>query len=566
MIGVITKGSERNTVEEFFELFKTPWEFYRDDRDYDVILATDDFSADMANARMVVVYASRERSVDHEFSIKLRARRENVMLEFDEGLFPVFGEASSLDYPGMPVLTEAGRIEVIGVEVETERGKLLRIGYDLFKEIEFLLSSGQPSKFAYIPTLDIHISLLRKWITDAGVPLVEIPPVPPGRRFFACLTHDVDFVGIRRHRFDHTFFGFLYRAGLKSLLEYISGRSSWQRLKKNWKAVLSVPFIHLGVAKDFMILFDRYLAIEKDLRSTFFLIPFKNRPGRDLTGRIFRRRGSRYDVCDVKDNIRKLRSYGCEVGLHGIDAWRDSNKGREELDRITTATGNQDIGARMHWLYYDKDTPNLLDKAGFLYDSTFGYNETVGYRSGTSQAFRPLNSVNLLELPLIIQDTALFYSSHMGLREKEALEFARKKIETTAKYGGVMTINWHHRSIGPERLWDEVYVVLLEDMKKNGARFGTAAQIVKWFKKRRSVSFKKTTYNADSMHLEVESSCDTEVPDLILRIHKPRESKVVKANFSSNDHIFDVPFTGEFSGDISLHGCSQCSFAAKEMD
>ena len=40
MIGVIANPSERPIVSEFFELFKTPWEFYQSDRHYDVLLSS----------------------------------------------------------------------------------------------------------------------------------------------------------------------------------------------------------------------------------------------------------------------------------------------------------------------------------------------------------------------------------------------------------------------------------------------------------------------------------------------------------------------------------------------
>ena len=42
MIGVISKQKEHEVVEEFFQLFKTPWEFYNPDRlHYEVLIATD---------------------------------------------------------------------------------------------------------------------------------------------------------------------------------------------------------------------------------------------------------------------------------------------------------------------------------------------------------------------------------------------------------------------------------------------------------------------------------------------------------------------------------------------
>ena len=41
MIGVVARAEERDIVREFFELFKTPWEFCRDDERYRVLVHAD---------------------------------------------------------------------------------------------------------------------------------------------------------------------------------------------------------------------------------------------------------------------------------------------------------------------------------------------------------------------------------------------------------------------------------------------------------------------------------------------------------------------------------------------
>ena len=94
-------------------------------------------------------------------------------------------------------LTLAGDATVLGrsassgaaliVERVTDSSLTIRCGYDLFSEVEFLLSAGQPRESADTPTLDLHIALMRRWIVKAGIPLWEIPPVPPGHQFLACL-------------------------------------------------------------------------------------------------------------------------------------------------------------------------------------------------------------------------------------------------------------------------------------------------------------------------------------------------------------------------------------------
>ena len=111
---------------------------------------------------------------------------------------------------------------------------------------------------------------------------------------------------------------------------------------------------------------------------------------------------------------------GCEVGLHGIDAWIDSARGIEEFEEIRSLTGISETGVRMHWLYYDQQSPVTLEEAGAAYDSTIGYRETVGYRAGTTQVYKPLQATRLLELPMHVMDTALFYPAYLGLSSRQA--------------------------------------------------------------------------------------------------------------------------------------------------
>src|SRR6185369_9345033 len=96
--------------------------------------------------------------------------------------------------------------------VKTEQGLGITVGYKLFDEVRFLLTRGQPTKNASIPTLELHIALLRDLITRAGHPFVEIPAVPAGYNFIGCLSHDIDHPVLRNHRFDHTMSGYLLRA------------------------------------------------------------------------------------------------------------------------------------------------------------------------------------------------------------------------------------------------------------------------------------------------------------------------------------------------------------------
>ena len=278
-------------------------------------------------------------------------------------------------------------------------------------------------------------------------------------------------------------FGFLYRALIGSVINFCRGRRSLRQVALNWKAAFSLPLVFAGLAKDFWNQLDRYLDLERDLASSFFVIPTKGNAGVDSEGRTRQKRAARYALADIADDLKKLLYAKSEIAVHGIDAWRDSAKGRDERERIQKITGVSDeIGVRMHWLYFGAKTAILLEKAGFDYDSTIGYNETIGYRAGTTQVFKHPDVDHLLELPLHIMDTALFYPSYMNLSEEQASAAMLPLMENATRFGGVLTINWHDRSLGPERLWGDVYVTLLNDLRSRKPWFATAAQTVSWFR------------------------------------------------------------------------------------
>jgi hypothetical protein len=546
MIGVIAASAEQDIVGEFFELFKTPWEFYRQDRRYDVLLSAGSGQFDEA-AKLVVFYAGRRAHFDDEHQIETGwERRQPCILSHHGSRVPIYGDTVTF-VAGSGLLTDEGSHEGVAYLDQSGGMAMARIGYDLFGEIRTLLTLGQPPANAGMPAVELHIALLRDLITECGVSLIEIPPVPDGYRFIACLTHDVDHPSIRQHQWDHTMFGFLYRAVFGSLRDFIRGRMPGRDLVTNWVAALKLPFVRLGFAKDFWRGFDdRYLEMEEGLPSTFFVIPFKDRPGMTSHGPAPLFRAAQYGAQHIADTIKKLLTAGCEVGLHGIDAWIDPARGCEELEEIRRLTGVAEIGVRMHWLYYDQQSPVALEKSGAAYDSTIGYNETVGYRAGTTQVFKPLQASRLLELPLHVMDTALFYPAYLGLSSQQARTVVSRIVDNAVQFGGCLTINWHDRSVVPERLWGACYRDLVQDLKSRGAWFATAGEAVNWFQKRRSVEFETDGREPDKVHARVGTDQGDHLPGLRLRIHKTKASGELGAQGSQRfvDMSFDESVDG----------------------
>src|SRR5713226_2994155 len=536
MIGVIADPKEYDVVREFFELFKTPWEFYRKGEQYDALLCSGDGQFERT-AKVVLFYSGRRMQFDVEQSVQTRAKRKHCILSYQADRIPIYGDSLAFPEKNTDFLTEEdSRICVAYVDQSNER-VLARVGYDLFDEVRTLLTVGQPPVNANIPTLELHIALLRDLLTGCGLSLVEIPPVPSGHPFIACLTHDVDHPSVRRHKWDHTILGFLYRAVFGSLRKLIRGRISVRDLVRNCAAALKLPFVYLGLAKDFWRDFDdRYLELEKDIPSTFFVIPFKNYAGQTPDGPAPAFRAARYEAQDIKDTIQKLIAAGCEVGLHGIDAWLDGSKGREEVEEVRRLTGASEVGVRMHWLYQGQESSARLEEAGAGYDSTIGYNETVGYRSGATQVYKPLTAKRLLELPLHAMDTALFYPDHLGLSPRRAQKLLNQLRDNAIRFGGCLTINWHDRSLAPERLWGECYGGVVKDLRERNAWVSTAGRAVAWFRKRRAAVFESDCTRPGEVRVRVGDDHDDALPGLRLRIHKARELSAI-ASHGSQDYV-----------------------------
>lgn len=490
MIGVVVNPSDHEVVREFFELFKTPWEFYRETASYDVVLCAGE--PDRAtSARLVLIYSGDALSHGTQQAAKqISGNGTYTDLTYKGRRLPIYGKTAVFSEPRLTDFVAAGEHGASVFHVcEFGAQTVVRVGYDLFAEIRFLLTVGQPAVNSLVPAVEIHIAILRDLIVGAGTELIEIPPVPKGYSFIVCLTHDVDHPLLRSHGWDHTTLGFLYRALVVSPLNIIKGKLGFGGLLQNWMAALKLPFVQLGLAEDFWANFAKsYLELERGVPSTYFVIPFRDHAGKKSGGAAPGFRAAKYGARDIADTITNLNHAGCEVSLHGLDAWTDSDCGRKELQEIRSITGATDVGIRMHWLYYDKNSPAILEEAGAAYDSTVGYNDTVGYRAGTTQIYNPLNSKHMVELPMHAMDTAFFYPNYLDVSAEEALTLLDELFDNAAEFGGCVTINWHDRSVAPERLWGEVYKKLIDSARTKGALFLTAKDAVCWFKQRRAAT------------------------------------------------------------------------------
>jgi hypothetical protein len=203
----------------------------------------------------------------------------------------------------------------------------------------------------------------------------------------------------------------------------------------------------------------------------------------------------------------------------------------------------------MHWLCYDEAAPARLEAAGYAYDSTSGYNDAVGFKAGTAQAFRPLAASRLLELPLHIQDTALFFPKRLHLGEDEAALRCQAIWQSVERHGGVLTVLWHERSLAPERQWGDFYARLLEILRGRSTWFGTARDVVQFFRRRRALTLGEPTFDGRSVLVPVHDDYEgsPEGPAPCVRVHVPGTGK-------GRRKYVDVPYLGGETMTIELGG------------
>jgi hypothetical protein len=346
---------------------------------------------------------------------------------------------------------------------------------DIFKTIRTALNTGRPH--VHEPVCEIHLDNLRRKLREHML-LVEIPPSPWSFSYMVALTHDVDLLSIRERRW--------LSAG------YVAFRCLCKGLVPE---ACRIFLAKCGACKDPWDLFSSWIEIENELgvRSTFFLLPSMDRAGACSPPV----RAGYYPLESAP--IPELIRNGWEAGVHGIDNWIDENCGKEEI-ALFRRYGLENIGNRVHWLLYNENSPTVLDRAGYFYDSTVGYNDDIGFRAGTLQVYRPAGTQTLVELPLHIQDIALFGTSCwelsgtrwikipcLNLDEVHAGERIAGLMKYAGKYGGVVTILWHYESISSPACLEPMYRNLIKKAQDEKAWIAPAGTIVQWFLARRSL-------------------------------------------------------------------------------
>lgn len=404
-------------------------------------------------------------------------------------------EAATFD--GTPLPCPRGAVDAVSDPGELPSQWLRSAGFMLGREEELIdgrrdqweCYSGAYTRMAALDVLDRPLvnafaaRLARRieaWCARRHVTFERVPRWKNGAPFAVALTHDVDDVTLRSMPMAMRLLGqahgpgsYAFRAGVRGAL----------------RAMLPGP------SRDPYWTFERWAAEERErgFSSTFYFFAgcLTSRHEYDALYRpddVIGFDGQRAPVAAV---MTALARAGFEIGLHGSYlSHRDADALADQRRQIEEAKGVPVFGVRQHFLRFDpRATWDAQEAAGFLYDTTLGYNEALGFRAGIAAPFHPFDHRRggaraLLELPLTAMDGTLFRT--LKLDAEGAAARTRAHLDRVEEAGGLAVLLWHPNAAAERHFpgWWRAYLDTLDHLAARGAWVTSGAEITAWWRER----------------------------------------------------------------------------------
>jgi peptidoglycan/xylan/chitin deacetylase (PgdA/CDA1 family) len=309
------------------------------------------------------------------------------------------------------------------------------------------------------PLVDALVAFLDVMLRKSFDSFFRILPWPGGQPFAFCLTHDVDLTrgASIKKRIVNRGLDLISRVGIK------------QDSAENMKTIISEEDAQVWTYPQLLDLYRQY----KRKASFFFLT------------RMFEGMHFRYNISSRKFRklIEELQQEGHETGLHSsLKAFDKSGKYSEERQKLEEITGKEIGGLRQHYLR--AKFPRLWQmaaNAGFIYDTSLGYNYQYGFRAGTCHPFRCYNYKTDKSLPLWEFSLAFFENNLPRDTEnpEELIAVVERIIGKTEQYEG-MVVGLLHPSNFLQPNFNRLWEWILNEIEKRGAFSATLSEMVEW--------------------------------------------------------------------------------------
>lgn len=199
------------------------------------------------------------------------------------------------------------------------------------------------------------------------------------------------------------------------------------------------------------------------------------------------RRDANYDALDpsVLSMLRRWSAAGMEIGIHGsYESILGPGSLTDEYARMRGA-GFPVIGGRQHWIRFRGTKAfDALVAAGALYDTSVGFYDRAGFRTGASFAYVPYDFSKeapypLLEFPLAIMDGTL--AADFGEDAAAARAVAQRIVARTLDGPGGASIVWHNTGFGGAQLQAHIGELYWWILQETGSRYVSGRTTLRTF-------------------------------------------------------------------------------------
>jgi hypothetical protein len=260
------------------------------------------------------------------------------------------------------------------------------------------------------------------------------------------------------------------------------------------RAVARVPYFGISRAPDAADTLERSVELERSrgITASYLLTAYPT-PSKTIYDAVY----AGGDRCQfrgrtrrVREIARELHQEGFDVGLHaGYATATGLDEFRHEKSMIEDYIGREVVSCRQHYLHWDVGaTPRIQSEAGIRVDSTVGFNRNIGFRAGTALPYRLFDLVTdepleLLEVPLIIQESPLLSANALELDVPLAQETMQGFIDRIAETGGVVTLLFHPHSLA-QSAYLHLYTWAIDYARDRGAWVANLSAIRSWWDER----------------------------------------------------------------------------------
>lgn len=166
----------------------------------------------------------------------------------------------------------------------------------------------------------------------------------------------------------------------------------------------------------------------------------------------------------VRDQWQRISQRGHELGMHpGYYTFDDRDRIVSGVERVRKQMDElgivqEEIGGRQHFLRWKvAETPRHWDAAGMSYDSTVGWANQAGFRSGLCYEYPMYDLVErkplqLRQRPLVLMECSVIDERYSGLGTGEEAFQAMSQVKAECrKYQGDFVLLWHNQRFVDER-------------------------------------------------------------------------------------------------------------------